>query len=71
LRVIVIGIDRFLKILDCTFLASKAVALLVMKPSKLLEDLRVVWIALQNALVSLFGTVMLDMAVSTMKDVKC
>jgi hypothetical protein len=54
-----ISADRLLKIFDRLLLAAEAVALLVMEPAKLLENLSVVRITIQHFPVCGFGIVVL------------
>jgi hypothetical protein len=53
--------DRFFQILDCLFLASKALALLVVEPAELLQNLCMLWVAIKNATICSFGIVKLEL----------
>jgi hypothetical protein len=59
LRILVVCTDRLLQILNSTILALVSVTLLVVQPSELLEDLRVIGRLVQHALVGSLGTVKL------------
>lgn len=45
---ILTGADGFLQILNRMFLAAKGSALLVMQPAKLLQNLGVIWVSVEN-----------------------
>ncbi len=56
--------DGFLEVLDGPVLAREAAALVMMQPSKLLEDLGVVRVPLEDSLVGGLGAVKLQSGVS-------
>ena len=55
LRVVLIRSDRFLEELDRSLLGVEIIAFLVVEPTKLLQHLRVVRIAIQYTLIGGFG----------------
>jgi hypothetical protein len=53
------GSHRFLEIFNRPFLARETAALLVVKPSQLLQDFGVVRVAFQDSVIGEFGTIVL------------
>lgn len=53
------GSDGLLEIFNCALLGLEAVALLMMKPTKLLQNLGMIGITLQNSAIGGFGVVIL------------
>lgn len=51
--------DGFLEILDRTLLSLEAIALLMMKPAKLLQNLGMAWVTFKNSAVGGLGTIIL------------
>ncbi len=51
--------DGFFEVLNGSLLALEAIALLVMEPAKLLQYLRMVWVAVENPSVCGLGTIIL------------
>jgi hypothetical protein len=51
--------NRFLEVLNCTLLGLKAVALLVMKPTQLLQHFCMTWITLKHSPIGGLGTIIL------------
>ena len=52
--------DGFFKVFYCLFLTAETVALLVMQPSKLLQDLCMVGIPVEHTSICIFGVVILQ-----------
>lgn len=59
--------DRLFEVFDRLFLALEAVALLVMQPAQLLQDLCMFRVALQDMAVCMLGTFILDLQVVSIK----
>jgi hypothetical protein len=65
-----IGADRFLQVFNRIFLTAETVALLMMQPTKLLEDLGMVWIPIEDSSVCQFGIVIIFLLLMHMADLK-